>query len=669
MIEIGDILNGIREEIRATPDYVAFTIKRSIREGSIWKIILSSDEKSLNELDEALEGALVWWPGNPPGTAEVLSVVSEESQLNLRFATQTPPENGKILRVYLPQYLNKLEELWSDDIWANRCSEWLKRVRATNAKDDVISLKTSSFRWLRACQKRAFALPAFKVSFLHGPPGTGKTRTLGALVAQFLSTFQNARVLLLSTTNVAVDEAITAVDSALLEAPALNGGPRIRMNECKRIGNQFVATKYKGRQHLLPKQEPEILEQLILLEASRPREEDVQAYATWKERTETLRAQMRSKAINTFRHSRLIAMTTTLAVYSFDDLREHYPADLIVFDESSQVGLAHALALAPLGKRALFTGDPNQLAPICRSKVQDSAEWLGQSMFSLQNDFEEATCFLDEQSRMTEPICHVVSKTFYQGRLKVASGCDTKWKLARDVSSSHAEKNAVSIHRVKKEGQYSKKYGGYIRYESAELISALVGRLSSEQDAADILVLTPFRAQRRLIKTFLKNGTIRGVRVSTVHRAQGSECHTVIFDPVSGSNNFLNTEDAPRLINVALSRAKARLVVFLSPDDLVNPTLQKFNAVAAILPGIMQNDGSRVPRIQQHRHISRILDENFPQNAINKEITIPSKNGLMFGRILEVSSDGESFKMQVYETGEVKKFITEFVRKNAKGRI
>ena len=55
----------------------------------------------------------------------------------------------------------------------------------------------------------------YSSSFLYGPPGTGKTTTLGVLLAEYLHLNPRARVLLLSTTNHAVDQATVAVDKAL----------------------------------------------------------------------------------------------------------------------------------------------------------------------------------------------------------------------------------------------------------------------------------------------------------------------------------------------------------------------------------------------------------------------------------------------------------------------
>jgi hypothetical protein len=44
----------------------------------------------------------------------------------------------------------------------------------------------------------------------------------------------------------------------------------------------------------------------------------------------------------------------------------------------------------------------------------------------------------------------------------------------------------------------------------------------------------------------------------------------VIFDPVTAQNPFLNSENGRRLINVALSRAQAHVVLLLNQNDLIN---------------------------------------------------------------------------------------------------
>jgi hypothetical protein len=109
-----------------------------------------------------------------------------------------------------------------------------------------------NFPTLRAGQRLAFGLLERERGFLWGPPGTGKTFTLGAMLAHFLCKHPNSRVLLLSTTNSAVDLALISVDERLEELSRKNSHAGLVRKQCLRIGNHFVASKYRGREHLLP---------------------------------------------------------------------------------------------------------------------------------------------------------------------------------------------------------------------------------------------------------------------------------------------------------------------------------------------------------------------------------------------------------------------------------
>jgi superfamily I DNA and/or RNA helicase len=321
------------------------------------------------------------------------------------------------------------------------------------------------------------------------------------------------------------------------------------------------------------------------LEATVPDRGRVQQYEKWKAKVEGLRSKMRQQALDALATARLAAMTTTRAVFTYDELASLGPYDLVVFDEASQVGLAHALALVPLGNAAIFAGDPRQLSPIVKSSSADSREWLGRSVFYSMRDEDPYTCLLDEQSRMAPDICQVVSHAFYDGKLKVAASCksDGSWlEQRKPFPVLNLGSGNTYLVRTQFESKYSTKYGGHIRYETAELIAGLVGDLVKSVGQSDILVLTPYRAQRTLLRTFLKNAGYPGVLVSTVHRAQGSERNTVIFDPVHASTSFLNNRDlGPRLMNVALSRAQARLFVIASRENLLNPVIRQIANILA----------------------------------------------------------------------------------------
>jgi hypothetical protein len=582
-MSIDNVLRGIKAEMAASSEFEEFVVRKVEQDGSIRKVFLNLDQAG-GRLDDSLEGSEAWWAGPPKGAADVLSVVPEEEQLNLRFVTAPLPPAGERLRVYPPMYLQKLLDIWERPDHASRFLNWWHTIHSANRRVSE-ALYPQHLPWLRARQQQAFELPAWRTSFLWGPPGTGKTATIGALLATFLMGNPGKRVLLLSTTNSAVDQALIAVDEVLKQMTPQEARPGVLRRSCSRIGNHFLAGNYHGREHLLPIKDISLIHLLADLESRSPDKGDVQVYERWKVQLEGVRSKLRQQSMNAVARARLAAMTTTRAVFSYDELEALAPYDLVVFDEASQVGLAHALALVPLGNAAIFAGDPRQLAPIVISKGADAHEWLGRSVFYAMREEDPYTCLLDEQSRMAPEICRMVSGVFYDGKLKVASSCrsDRSWVDERrpfpvtDLGS----RNAYLV-RTPFESRFSTRYGGHIRHETAELVTALVHDLVNVIDQSDILVLTPYRAQRTLLRAALKNAGYKRVLVSTVHRAQGSERNTVIFDPVHASTSFLNNRDlGPRLMNVALSRAKARLFVFASRENLLNPVIRQIAGILA----------------------------------------------------------------------------------------
>jgi hypothetical protein len=304
-------------------------------------------------------------------------------------------------------------------------------------------------------------------------------------------------------------------------------------------------------------------------------------------------------------------------------------------------------------------------------------------MFREMDERSPSTCLLNEQSRMAEPICRVVSGVFYDNKLIVAAECegDQSWLAERRLPyrPEPLGSEATCAVEVGTDGQWSARYGGPIRHESAMRIVELVDLLSTDLDESDMLVITPFRGHRTLLRACLRSAGHSKVAVSTVHRAQGSERHTVIFDPVQGCNGFfgewvparegqfrgagtktardgavLRFEEndlARRLVNVALSRAKARLIVLFSESDRDNPLLaQIYNVIVRL-----HSPGPDPICLYASK-------PNFPVNAVGKPVRIATNEG----RIETVVANGGRFMFYNSATGRTSAYVTAVVLKNFK---
>jgi len=665
-MSLADVRAALDAELSATPEYYDFKVLKGEREGSLWRVTLepgyvfaegqrpgAASAQAL--LDDSLDGASAWWGAPAKGGASVLTVVAEDDQLLLQNASSPPPPPGGLIRLYPTRFLKAVADAWWDTPWAERALACLPDLGRPQAIDAGPALTGAPFRWLRKAQREALALVGHSSAFLWGPPGTGKTTTLGVLLAEYLDSRPQARVLLLSTTNHAVDLATLAVDKALQKGRREHCRARVQ-----RLGTRFDAAAYAGREHLIASEDADLIARLARAESARPSKRDAVALKAWADRVAALRDELRAASLKVLRRCRLAAMTTTRAAFTLKSLRElspdgEPPFDLVVFDEASQVGLAHALALMPLGRARLFAGDPQQLSPVQRSEDRLARRWLGRSAFAEMPRAGASVALLDEQSRMAAPIGNLVSELFYDGALRVAADTSADWRAARQRALGDiAADDHVHLHRIQRDGGWSATHRGPVRRESAEAIAQLIaGALAGGAwRPHELIVLTPFRAQRALIRQALSaRGLPESLRVSTVHRAQGSEAPVVLFDPADGPQAFLQGEEAQRLLNVALSRAQAKLVVFVSAAD----------AASAFLAPLVRKLRLAGDARAAEPLVALARQPGFPGNAVGRRVTA----GRHSGEVSRVSADGAQFWLVNASTGAEQLFDTAFWRRRA----
>jgi predicted RecB family nuclease len=250
--------------------------------------------------------------------------------------------------------------------------------------------------------------------------------------------------------------------------------------------------------------------------------------------------------------------------------------DYLFIDEAGQVSLANAIACAPCARNLVLLGDPLQLAQVSQGTHPPGVE-LSVMEHLLGDDATvppDRGVFLDCSHRMHPTICDFISASVYGGRLMASERTRCNRVDSPALSGSGLRYLAVDHQGNQRE---SREEADRIVQEIGALLQGRVRIAAPNGDATiergcvadDVLVVTPYNAQRRLIAQRLSAVGIHGVRVGTVDKFQGQEAAVVFYSMATSTG-----EDVPRGVgflfeknrfNVAISRAQCMTVLVASP--------------------------------------------------------------------------------------------------------
>jgi DNA-binding CsgD family transcriptional regulator len=281
-----------------------------------------------------------------------------------------------------------------------------------------------------------------------------------------------------------------------------------------------------------------------------------------------------------------IVATTLTRAYLWDEIQNRR-FDTVILDEASMAPIP-ALWIAALlaDANVVIVGDFRQLPPIKQAEHELADRWLGRDIFDasgIRDAYEKGTppehfVQLDEQFRMHPDISAIANTLVYDKTLhddpsvlnrplgdwyRADWGPDEPVTLVDTASINAWASSVVARGRPTR-----------VNFLSAVICVDLATKMLAAQTepmrdgSARILIATPYRGQARLLELLLRDAQLDAlVHAGTAHTFQGSEAPVVIVDLVIDEPHWrvalmIPTYDdtSRRLLNVALTRAKQRLV-------------------------------------------------------------------------------------------------------------
>ncbi|XP_068787411.1 RNA helicase Mov10l1 isoform X3 [Struthio camelus] len=386
---------------------------------------------------------------------------------------------------------------------------------------------------------------------LFGPPGTGKTLTIIEAILQIHYTLPDSRILVCAPSNTATD----LICLRLHESNLLKPGTMVRVNASCRSAEQI--------------------------------DDIVKPYC--KDGDDVWKALWFRIIITTCSSAGLFYQTGTRL--------GHFTH--VILDEAGQA--SEPESLIPLGLiseangQIVLVGDPKQLGPVIKSKV---AVAFGLNVSLLERLMSRSMYLRDEDAfsacgsynpllitklvknyRSHSALLTLPSKLFYHKELEVCADTSVVTSLL------HWEKLPrkgfpLIFHGIRgnetREGHSPSWFNPTEAVQVMRYCCHLAKNENSAVPVTDIGVITPYRKQVEKIRFLLRSIDLEDVKVGSVEEFQGQEYLVIILSTVRSNEGSFGDEkyclgflSNPKRFNVAVTRAKALLIVVGNPHILV----------------------------------------------------------------------------------------------------
>lgn len=517
------------------------------------------------------------------------------------------------------------------------------------------------------------------ITFVWGPPGTGKTQTLAKIAWAHID--KGERVLMLSYSNVSVDGAILRVTS--LKNDAFPGQlVRYGFPKDKRISEHPYLSSY----NLAINNYPDLLKRRTQLQAEKKRLEknNPKLIQVEKELNE-IRRELRTAESQCVRNAKFVATTVSKAIV--DKEIRNGAFDVVIFDEASMATIPQIAYAAKLArKNFVCMGDFRQLPPIVQSSKEsplnaDIFQYCGITQAVDQGSNHKWLCLLDTQYRMHPEIADFAGRSIYNGLLKSANGMTEKRE--KTVMAEPFAGRAMEF--VDLSGTMStcikSSDDSHANVLSAFVTFSLALKAAQTQEVG---IITPYHAQSRLLHAMVRDvneleALPHAIKCATVHQFQGSEEDVIVYDAVdcyrlpfpgaliaSTAGRY-----ADRLFNVAMTQSKGKFICVangsfmrnkgMSENLMFMQMLKSYRATAPMIPEIIRPNDDLEKYYFDFVEKENQVDEFIKDLATaRREVRIdipdsPANSDINITRIAQALAEAQSRGVKVFVRAESKK--------------
>lgn len=317
-----------------------------------------------------------------------------------------------------------------------------------------------------------------------------------------------------------------------------------------------------------------------------------------------------------------VILSTTFS--SRNSLNSDVVYDYLIMDEASQVDIATGALALSCAKNIVIVGDTKQLPNVVTDDVKAKAKAIFDS-FNINEGYQYTKSFLQSILDVMPNVTQTLLREHYRCHPKIINFCNQKFYHGELIimTTDKGEEDVLSVVKTTA-GNHERNH--YSQRQIDVIKNEIIPKYVSNPEETGIIA--PYKNQ---VEALSKE--IKGIDAATVHKFQGKEKENIIISTVD--DEISDFADDPYLINVAVSRAKKRLMLVVTGNEQVKERnitdlidyiqYNNFEVVDSKIYSVFdylykQYTEERKAYLQKHKRVSEYDSENLMHSFIEEII-------------------------------------------------
>ena len=317
-----------------------------------------------------------------------------------------------------------------------------------------------------------------------------------------------------------------------------------------------------------------------------------------------------------------IILSTTFS--SRNSLNSDVVYDYLIMDEASQVDIATGALALSCARNVVIVGDTKQLPNVVTEDIKAKATAIF-GTFNVNEGYQYTKSFLQSILDVMPNVTQTLLREHYRCHPKIINFCNQKFYRGELIimTKDNGEADVLSVVKTVP-GNHERNH--YSQRQIDVIKNEIIPKYVSNPEETGIIA--PYKNQVEAL-----NREITDIDAATVHKFQGKEKDNIIISTVD--DEISDFADDPYLINVAVSRAKKKLMLVVTGNeqskernitDLIDYIqYNNFEVVESKIYSIFdylykQYTEERIALLRKHKKVSEYDSENLMYSLIEEII-------------------------------------------------